>query len=329
MSYSLSIRSAVSYGFAVGRVRVLEGRLLSNATLERLLDARSFEEQRRIVADTDYGSFLQEARTVGDVETSLDGYIESLLRFVETARLPGAVSEYFRIKFDYQNLKARLKADALGVSVADMLVGHGTVDPSVFAGPLESLPPVFRSLVARTRGTDGSIDRTRVDVVVDTAMAAASLEAARASKCELLVDIALLETDLTNVKTVLRARSLGWPAPEAAESLAGGGRLAPETLMRAYSLSPADMADRLAAHSSLLGLSTEDLGSLERFDVAADNAIMRVARRAHMSATGMEPVIGYVTARRSEVVILRTLLVGKIAGLSPDDLRRRVRDLYV
>ena len=45
--------------------------------------------------------------------------------------------------------------------------------------------------------------------------------------------------------------------------------------------------------------------------------------------TGVQPVIGYVMARRSEIVLVRMLLVGKLAGLSAPALRGRVRELYV
>jgi V/A-type H+-transporting ATPase subunit C len=46
-----------------------------------------------------------------------------------------------------------------------------------------------------------------------------------------------------------------------------------------------------------------------------------------MVAIGPEPVIGYVYARRAEVTTLRMLLIGKLAGVSTDLLRTRLKDV--
>jgi V/A-type H+-transporting ATPase subunit C len=52
-------------------------------------------------------------------------------------------------------------------------------------------------------------------------------------------------------------------------------------------------------------------------------------RRVRVVPFGPEPVIAYVMAREAEVVAVRTLLIGRLAGLDRDALRRRLRDLTV
>jgi V/A-type H+-transporting ATPase subunit C len=77
------------YGFAVGRVRVLETRLLGRSTFERLLDAHSFREQLRILSETPYGVYLEGVTTAEGVEAALDGSLRDLYNdFLEQANLP-------------------------------------------------------------------------------------------------------------------------------------------------------------------------------------------------------------------------------------------------
>lgn len=323
-----TISAAIRFGFSVGRVRVLEGRLLSNVTLERLLDARSFDEQKRVFADTEYGSCLGEAETAGDVEAALDECHAELFWFLETSRLPETVSRYFRTRYDYANLKARLKSEALNVPLQGMLEPHGMVEPELFGGSVEMLPAHLRVLDAAVRDGDVVV-RDRIDPVVDRAMHEDLLAVARESGCRLLQDLAELTVNLANVRTVLRAHKLGWPAADVRDALVPGATVPPRSLLASYGLSFGDMVERLSAVARLSGVGAEDLLEVERFDVLADNLIVRQAKKARLIATGVEPVIGYVMALQSELVILRMLLLGKIAGLSAQALRKRMRELYV
>ncbi len=328
MAYSGTISAAIRFGFSVGRVRVLEGRLLPNATLERLLDARSFDEQKRVLADTEYGRCLDEAETAGDVEAVLDDYRRGLFEFLETSRLPQSVLRYFRTRYDYANLKARLKAEALGVPLDEMLEPHGMLGPELFSGSIEMLPAHLRVLDGAVRDGDVVV-RDRIDPVVDRAMHEDLLAVARESGCRLLQDLAELTVNLANVRTVLRAHKLGWPVADVRDALVPGTTVPPRSLLASYNLPFGDMVERLSAVARLSGVSAEDLMEVERFDVLADNLIVRQAKQARLIATGVEPVIGYVMARQSEVVILRMILLGKLAGLSAQALRRRMRELYV
>jgi V/A-type H+-transporting ATPase subunit C len=329
VAYGRHVREAVRYGFSVGRVRVLEGRLLDTATLERLIDAEDFLAQKRVLADTEYGAAISGCDSGTDVERALESYLTDLFAFLETSGLPDAVIKFFRVAYDYRNLKGRLKAEALDVPIEGMLEPHGTLPMELFSGPTELLPDRFRALEASVRDTDGSVDRLRIDPLVDRAMYEEVLAVAEDSGSEMLVRIARLDIDLANARTVLRARRLGWAAEDAAMALVAGGTVKPDALMRGFGQSLAEVAERLASMLHLPGAGAEDLQNVERLDVTADNLLMRLAKRGRMAATGVDPVAGYVMTRRSEVVTLRTLLLGKIAGLGADALRGRVRELYV
>lgn len=328
MRIGSSLRETVRFGYAVGRVRALEGRLLSNTTLERLQDAKSFEEQKRILADTEYGSVLEGAETATDVERALDAYLGELLAFVDTARLPNEVTRFLRCPYDYQNMMARLKAEALGIPIEGLLSEHGTVDPAAFGGPIELIPQPFRDLDAAVRDSNGDIDADLISGTVDAALFADLSAAAESSKIGLLVTVTRLAIDLANTKTLMRSRAMGLPAQEMRDSLFPGGTVEPDAMASLYSLPLAEIAEKLSRKAFTRGFTGDELAQVGRLDVIGDELMLHHARLARLSATGSAPVIGYVVTRRSEIVIVRTLLLGVIAGMGSETLRHRVRNLY-
>ena len=106
---------STKYGFAVGRVMVLRTRLLSRAAYERLLDAPTFAEQRRVLSETHYGRFIEGVTNASEVERAVDESLRDLYEeFLERAELPPAVVGYFRAPYDFAALRGALKARVLG-----------------------------------------------------------------------------------------------------------------------------------------------------------------------------------------------------------------------
>ncbi len=344
-------RDSIRYGFAVGKVRVLETRLFGSATYERLLDAADFTEQRRILSDTIYGRYLDTAETTADVERGLDRALDDFYGFLDQANLPKPVMLFFRERYDFANLKGALKAHLLGTGADDLLVELGTIPLAQFSGPLEDLPEPFGALAARilgksSRPAPGGIygaPRARkdqdteaheaslqsIDEAVDRAMFAELAKLAGESKSAFLRDLAALQIDIANVKTLLRSRLANAPRDAALALMLKGGSIPLKELEELYEMPLADAGVRLASLPLLKGVSAADLADVSRLDVIADNVVVEQLRRARMVSIGAEPVIAYVMGREAEVVAVRTLLIGKMAGLSNEALRARLRDLYM
>lgn len=328
-----TVADSVRYGFAVGKVRALETRIFGRATYERLLDAPTLHDQLRVLSDTHYGRFLEGARTARDVERGLDQALDGFYGFLEDARLPSAVVRFFRLRHDYANLKALLKARALDVGVDDMLSTLGTVPAERFEEAGGALPEPLAALYARLSAEEPSAaaasDLTTVDFAVDRAAFKELLEAAHESGSDFLVGLARLQIDVANLKAALRARLRGLPAAQLQPMLLSGGGIRPDRIMKAYVRPAAEIAEVALGLPLLREVGVAEFADPERLDVVGDDIIVRYLRAARLVAVGAEPVIAYVMAREAEVVALRILLVGRLAGVRSDALRDRLRDLYV
>lgn len=342
-----AVRESIRYGFAVGKVRVLETRVFGLATYERLLDAADFQEQLRILSDTIYGRYLDGAQSALDVERGLDRALDEFYRFLDEAHLPDSVVGFFRERYDFANLKGALKARLLSTPADDLLVDLGTIPIEDFSGPLEELPKPFGALAERvseaahasleeaSQGPAGSQGEAAegsvqiVDAEVDRAMFAELAHLARESGSGFLEELIKLQIDIANVKSLLRARLADVPADEALPMTVEGGSVSVAELTRLYELPIAEAGARLAALPTLSGIPAAELADLARLDVIADNVVVGYLRRARAVSVGAEPVIAYVMGREAEVRAVRTLLIGRLAGLPTEVLRSRLRNLYV
>lgn len=320
------VRDDIRYGFAVGRVRVLEGRLLSRATFERLLDAPDLKEHKAILAETHVGPYLDAADSADAVERALEASLDDLYdEFLERAGLPDAVVAYFRQPHDYANLRTALKARILGVTAQGTLTSLGTVPPEAFAKP-SSLPAPFASMLVAWDEAEEAPDLDDVEAAVDRALFAALAASARASGVRFLRDLTVLRIDLANARVLLRARAKGVPQHVLAGRLIPGGSRSLTALAEAaLRLEPAELAEAIIRTGALGHATAYDLEDPERFDVAADLVVAEQMAAARRMPNGPEPVIAYVLAREAEVRVLRTLVAGRLAGLDPESIRPRLR----
>lgn len=330
MTQTVSIKDPLRYGFAVGRVRVLETRLLKHSHYVRLLDAADFGEQRRVLSETPYGAYLDDASTADDIELALDRALADLLGdFLGSANLPEAVVEYFRVGEEYNDLRGLLKAEALGIPPADLVGGAGSVSiGDLAAGRLPaSLAAALRLIRAQATTTEDELRIELIDPAVDAGLYRAIARLAAASGNDYLREIARVTADLANIKIFVRMRVKELPVADAMRLFVEGGSIPHERFIALYRLSAEEAAQRLTAVGALRGVDPVALFDPARFDVVADRVVARQLARARMVAVGPEPVVAYVLTRRAEIATVRTLLIGRFVGAPRDLLRSRLRDV--
>ena len=321
------IRDDIRYGYAVGRVRVLGSRMLSRATFERLLDAPDLREQKRVLAETHVGRYLEGAETAADVEQALaasltDLYDEFLLR----AGLPDAVVTFFRLPHDYGNLRAALKARLLGMEASE-LSPLGSLPADAYSGDGASLPEELRGLLTMYDEAEEAPALDDVEAGIDRAMFGALAAAAKASKVPFLRELATLRIDLANARLLIRARAKGLrPAAVGARIIPGGSKKLAAIADDLSGMAAADLADAILKTRALGRAHEADLVDVERFDMMADSLVAERMLAARRAPGGAEPVLAYVLGREAETMLLRTAVVGRLAGLDRESVRARLKE---
>ena len=136
--------------------------------------------------------------------------------------------------------------------------------------------------------------------------------------------------DTANLKSAVRTLRMGKNQDFLAAVLIEGGNVGTQRITAA---GDKDSLAALYARTKLekaasLGADALAGGSMTEFERACDNAVNAYLRDAKLVPYGCEPVAAYLAAVEGEIQAVRMILTGRLAGVRPQVIRERLRDLY-
>jgi V/A-type H+/Na+-transporting ATPase subunit C len=328
----------LKYGYASGRIKVLEGTLLQKQHVDRLVDA-DFEECKRILMETDYGPFLSGAEVARDIEDGLQDYLARVYLFFKDPNVEGWLEDFFLSRYDLHNLRVVLKEQFMGGGEHRAILPFSRIDVEVMRSAVRDadwkrLPAWMAGTVERLASRlETDPDPQLVDVYLDRLFLEYRESITCKVKSPLVRDFCRMSIDLANIKVLLRCEKLGKSVSFCDEALAGGGKLDRKDLLAALgkgmeilirSVRDRDYVELLTSNVDL----TERKVRLTHFDSAADDFILEFLRGARRVAAGPETIIGYIYAKENEIVELRIILMGKLHALTPEEIEAQLRGVY-
>ena len=129
------------------RIKAMESGLLTRERMEQILDARSDEEVQKILQDCGYPEL--DAADPEAMDTALAAAREATLSDLAGGAPDPRYIDVFKLKYDYHNAKAILKAEAMDTDPGHMLmdmgrVGAAELQEAMRSGELDNLPPFHR-----------------------------------------------------------------------------------------------------------------------------------------------------------------------------------------
>jgi len=328
----------LKYGYASGRVKVMERTLLQKQHIDRLVDA-DFEESKRILMETDYGPYLADARVSKDIDEGLQDYLAEVYTFFRDPTLPGWLGDFFLCRYDLHNLRVFLKERFFEREESGALLPFSRVEPEVMKQAVDSsswnlLPSWMAPIAEKIAGLlERKPDPQLVDFAMDRYFLERRLEIVRSAKSPIVQDFCRMTIDLANIKVVLRCERMGKSADYCEEALAEGGALDRDKLLKAMGRGVEELIKEVGERRYVELLVenidlTEKRVRLTNFDRAADDFVLTYLKGARMVAAGPETVIGYIYAKENEMVILRIIMMGNLHALTPQEIDNLLRGVY-
>ena len=323
------------YLFLSARIKAMEGRLLSHERMERMLEAPAPEDAAKVLQECGY----DEMPHLGEqaLEKVLAEQREKTFHELYSAVPDHNIIDVFKVKYDYHNAKTVLKAEAMGVDPAPLMVDTGRVAPGellekVHSSDLRGLPSILQSAIGEARevlNTTG--DPQLADFALDRAYFQDMYHIAQESGSAFLEGYVRIQIDSANLRSVVRTLRMGKSMEFLRGVLFEGGNIdtsrilntaAGGNLEELYAISPLKEAAE-AGSAALNG------GRLTRFEKLCDDAVLNYVAGAKYVAFGEAPVIGYLAAKENELTSVRIIMSGRMAGLDGDTIRERLRESYV
>ena len=314
-------------------LRAREPKLLSMEKAERMLDAASYEDAAKILTDCGYPDLSQ--MKADEVEQALAERRSAIFDELGKLSPDKELVDLFKLKYDYHNAKAIIKAEAMGSDCRRLLSDSGRI-------PGEKLLEIYnedkrillpekladamaeaKAVLARTANPQLS------DFVLDKAYFDELRAAADKIGSPFLKGYVGLLTDSANLKSAVRTLRMGKNQDFLAEVLVDGGSVGVQSLLR----TDKDGLAGLFAHTPLekaaaLGAEALSGGGMTAFERACDNGVNSYLREAKLVSYGPEAVLAYLAAVEGEIQAVRMILTGRLAGVKPQAIRERLRELY-
>lgn len=327
----------LKYAYAMGRVRALETRLLDRGRVDRMVDSPDLDGALKVLAEAGYSRAQPAERvrpSIDDVIGAEEDKLTSVIR--ETTPEP-ALLEFITARRDFHNVKVALKARLYRVASDRALARGGTIDPAAIEravdGDPRAIPPYLSTALDAARAAHAARPAPdSIDTAVDREMFGYMLALALAVGIPFLVELVRTEIDVYNLGVFFRSARFGRDRESVAAALAPGGRIDPARLVSSYDRGPE------AALGAVSGTGYEDVAreaaaaaargaSLVELERAFDAAMWERIRRARYVPLGPEPLIGYIFAKMHELKLARFILAAKVAGMSRESIRERLRDV--
>lgn len=323
------------YLFISTYLRAREKNLLTAARMERMIDAPSAEEAGKVLQEIGYGEFSAESdrELSAALAAEREKLFADLYRFVPDR----AVVDVFKVKYDYHNIKALLKAQAMNISGKHLLVDAGRVstdrlEKAVIDGAYDLLPEALAKAAqeaAEVIGTTG--DPQLGDFILDRAYYAEMLSAAKKTRSTFLESYVRATIDAANLRSAVRTLRMKKGGDFLKKVLFEGGTIQTERILTAAlggNLEDPFRSTELRAAAEV-GAQAAAGGSLTKFEKVCDDAVTAVAAKAKSVSFGVEAVIGYLVAKEIEFTAVRIIMSSRMAGIAGDTIRERLREAYV
>ena len=307
--------------------------MLTAERLERALESRDVEDAARIIAECGYTDMLD--MPADEIETVLAARREAEFSELIALSPENEVVDIFRLRYDYHNAKALIKANALGVDASGMLSRCGRFEPEKFAAfaagkCTASLPPVFAQAIESAANTLAQTENPQfADFELDRAYFSELLGLAVLSGSAFLRDYVRLIIDIYNLRAAVRALKIGIGAEALSHILALGGSVGTERILS--SLENGAVTELYTAplkKAAELGLGYLNGGSAAEFECGCDEVLSGFLKRAVTKGFGDAVVIAYLANLEREIIAVRAVLTGRKAGLNPSAIRESLRGIY-
>lgn len=318
------------YAFSVASIRVKESLLFGPTEMEQLMAVSSYSAALSFLAE--HGWDIPASRP----ETNQILRKELLRTWDFLCEIAPDISVLYPLilRKDYHNLKAGIKSSLSGYPVDEYFLlpstlPHDLLVDAVTRREFDILPQPFASVGEEAydvlvRTGDGQL----ADIIIDRAALTDILARSKATQNKLIIDLAELFCAAANIKTAIRAARTDRNEEFLDRAISACGTLDRSELISEASRGISPLMSYLSAtvYASGTALISESPSAFEKW---CDDEGIALLDRTRYEFFGPEPLIAYYFSKEAEIKNVRILLAAKENNLPVNEIRSRLRRLYV
>lgn len=315
------------YLYATMNIRANEKNLLTARGIERMIEAKTPDEVSKVLSEFGYGQTA--LLNIDDVEAAIQSAEEETVKIVSEACENDSIKNVFLLKYDFHNIKTIIKAnftnqDAESLLSCVSLIPCDKLVSMIKEGDLASLPEKMKAAYGKAAEVLSHTGNAELsDYILDEACFDMMTDAAKESGSEFLISYVKLLADIANLRLAVRMIRRGKAEDIEARLLSCGG-IAKEKFLK-KNLAEELCATSLAKAAELGEITAEGKANFAEFERELDILPVKYMQEAKYVAFDERPIVAYLASREADAVTVRIIMSGKIMGLSPDEIRSRLR----
>jgi V/A-type H+-transporting ATPase subunit C len=326
---------SADYAYIVGRIRALETKMLNRNLMERMLDAPSASEAFRVLNDMPLILGAIGDHHVPEFNTVLLKALQSLKRLYKRMTPDLYALRFLWYRYDFHNLKVTLKARLTGRGYEDVkhaLIDMGEVPVEQWESFLMDGKLLFkttgliRAIQEATRLYEETGNPQIIDQVIDQHYLDILNEVAVNIGSALMQDYLARRIDFANIKTFIRSRELKADESKFTAMLLNGGNLGLDLFRKNYEKGigelKAALQKKMGADDYVACVEQYmDHGKLSYLEKKVHELQQEFVSQASRIPFGPEPVFAFYFRFENHLLLIRSVLVGKLNNIPLEDIK--------
>mgnify|MGYP001616733044 CR=1 FL=1 len=339
------------FTYLSGRIRVLEMRLLNANQVERMIGAPNAHDAFHTLHELDFAPHISAEVKPADFQDVLWKGMLGIKEFVEKQIAYAWFLNIFWHVYDVHNIKVLLKAKHSEKSFEDveaLLVPLGAIKLDALRafimeghaktsfGLRKKDETILKDAIARAEAAfKKEKDPAELDFHLDAAYFTMALRSAKDIGSSCITRYIQQHIDFANIRAFMRIKLTGHEKRHFNEAFVEGGTLTKTFFLYYREENIENFLTGLGRHNVSYALLVqrgyeyfEKHRSFFLLEKEMDDRHLEFALEAKKFAYGPEVVFAYVFAHENNAKIIRMILVSKLNGVPPEQIRKELRHLY-
>ncbi|MBN1494923.1 V-type ATPase subunit [Candidatus Peregrinibacteria bacterium] len=333
---------------SVAWIRVLETKLLNDNELERMILARNAKDAYKILNETDYSTHIGDTENLESFTDVINAGLKDTKDLIVKIVPYKWVFNILWFRYDFHNMKILLKAKHSKKSYDDVkqyLYSFAAVNPDVLKKYIldnENIGFGFEEkyekyLKASVKLAEADFNKHNdpqlIDIVLDKRFCKVINEIALESGNEFLIKFTKKYIDLKNIELFIRLKIQKREEALLHKGFINRGYLEKFRFVDAYRKDISDFAESMR-HTDYANIirdavkGYEDDMSFVKLDKLSYDHLNDYMQRAKRISLGPEPVFSYFWAKKNNALVVRSVMVGKLNNVEPEQIKKIIRNLY-
>jgi len=321
------------YMYSAGRIKALETTLLSEVNVERMLSSKDDEEFLRVLHDTFLSPYISDRKSINLLRAFRKCITNTKEMLTAIAPEPELL-DILWVQYDYHNLKTILKGKRAGMhneEIVEQCFKAGRYDIKKMINWISNeefsfLSPWMRD--AYQQATEAK-EVYEIDAIINQAYFEELYSMVEKQNNDFVQDFVRLLVDLYNIRTALRVlHSAGGEGERNRSHFAPGG-----------TVRSSEITTKEGVYEVLKRFGGEEIwkepwqeyeqeGHFTMLERTGDDVVVEYLKRKSVDVFSVATLYAFFWARKNNVEMVKTIYVGKHAGLSEANLRKMLRRLY-